>query len=176
MAGNRQPLGIELVKRGIVKQDDIAKAIEYQEENPKEKLGDILYKLRLADPDLLLSAIGDILEEKTIMLTLDKIKVKVSNYISFDVAKEDLAVPFDIENGVIKVCFANTSNKSQVEAVRLLMLNKGLVMEKYLTFKEKILNVLSKLSDISTDSINTDANRNRYNRQYYKNWYEAESK
>jgi len=164
MAGNRQPLGIELVRRGIVGQDDIAKAIEYQEENPKEKLGDILYKLRAANPDKLLSAIGDILEEKTIMLSLDMIKIKVSNYISIDTAKEDLAVPFDIDNGVIKVCFASTSNKSQVEAVRLLMLNKGLVMEKYITFKEKILNVLAKLSDISTDSIDTEANRIRYNR------------
>lgn len=158
MAGNRQPLGIELVKRGIVRQDDIAKAIEYQEENPKEKLGDILYKLRAAEPDILLSAIGDILEEKTIMLTPETIKIKISNYISIDVVKEDLAIPFDVDGGVIKVCFASTANKSQVEAVRLLMLNKGLVMEKYITFKERIINVINKLGDISTDSIDTDAN------------------
>ena len=37
MATNRQPLGIELVKRGIVKQEDIEKALEYQKNNPKEK-------------------------------------------------------------------------------------------------------------------------------------------
>ena len=34
----RQPLGIELVRRGIVKQEDIAEALEYQRKNPKEKL------------------------------------------------------------------------------------------------------------------------------------------
>ena len=157
MAGNRQPLGIELVRKGIVRQDDISRAIEYQKEYPKEKLGDILYKLKVADPNVLLKAIGEILEEKTVMLTPDMIKVKIGSYISIDTAKEDLAVPFDVEGGAIKVCFASTSNKSQVEAVRLLMLNKGLVMEKYITFKENILNVLNKLSNIATDTIDTEA-------------------
>ena len=37
MATNqRQPLGIELVKRGIVKQEDITQALEYQITHPKE--------------------------------------------------------------------------------------------------------------------------------------------
>ena len=43
MALVRPPLGIELVRRGIVTQDDITKALDYQKENPSEKLGDILY-------------------------------------------------------------------------------------------------------------------------------------
>ena len=37
MAGNRQPLGIELVKRGIVKQEDITEALEYQKEQFRKK-------------------------------------------------------------------------------------------------------------------------------------------
>ena len=119
----RQALGIELVKRGVVSQQDISKAIEYQNNNPREKIGDILFKLNLADPRKLLEAMGEILEEKTIYLTSSEIKIKVTNYISLDIAKEDLAVPFEIDNGVIKVCFASTSNRAQMEAVRLLMLN-----------------------------------------------------
>lgn len=157
MAGNRQPLGIELVRRGIVRQDDIEKAIEYQDENPKEKLGDILYKFRAADPNVLLSAMGDILDEKTVMLTPDMVKINISSYISIDTAKEDLAVPYEINDGVIKVCFASTANKGQVEAVRLLMLNKGLVMEKYITFKENITKVLTKLTTNTSETINTEA-------------------
>ena len=42
----RQPLGIELVKRGIVKQEDITEALEYQRTHTKEKLGDILNELK----------------------------------------------------------------------------------------------------------------------------------
>ena len=40
MATNqRQPLGIELVRRGIVKQEDIAQALEYQMNTSKGKVG-----------------------------------------------------------------------------------------------------------------------------------------
>ena len=39
---SRQPLGIELVRKGVVTQEDISKALEYQKKHPEEKLGDIL--------------------------------------------------------------------------------------------------------------------------------------
>lgn len=39
MAENRRaPIGIELVRRGIITQNDIEKALEYQKENPREKI------------------------------------------------------------------------------------------------------------------------------------------
>ena len=159
MPANRQPLGIELVRRGVVKQEDISRAIDYQKNNPREKIGDILYKLNVTDPNRLLTAIGEILEEKTILLHPSDIKINISNFISMDVAKEDMAIPFEIENGVIKVCFASTINKNQIEAVRLLMLNKGLVMEKYITFKDLIEKAFESLEqNVSTETIDTDAN------------------
>ena len=153
----RQPLGIELVKRGIVKQEDITEALEYQRTHTREKLGDILNELRLADPKLLLSAMGDILGEKVIYLTDTDVKIDITKYISMDIAREANAIPFEIDNGIIKVCFADISNKQQVETVRLLMLNKGLVMERYITFSSNIDKVLSTLSSVSTESIDTDA-------------------
>lgn len=153
----RQPLGIELVKRGIVKQEDITEALEYQRTHPKEKLGDILNELKLADSKLLLNAMGDILGEKVIYLTDTDVKIDITKYISMDIARESSAIPFEINNGLIKVCFSDISNKQQVETVRLLMLNKGLVMERYITFKSNIDKVLSTLSSVSTESIDTDA-------------------
>ena len=153
----RQPLGIELVKRGIVKQEDITEALEYQRTHNKEKLGDILNELRLADPKQLLNAMGDILGEKVIYLTDTDVKIDITKYISMDIARESSAIPFEIDNGVIKVCFADISNKQQVESVRLLMLNKGLVMERYITFKSNIDKVLEIISNVSTESIDTDA-------------------
>lgn len=39
----RMPIGVELVKRGIVTENDIEKALEYQREHPNVKLGDILH-------------------------------------------------------------------------------------------------------------------------------------
>ena len=162
MATNqRQPLGIELVRMGVVKQDDIRAALEYQKNNSKEKLGDILNELNLAEPIALLNAMGEILGEKVIYLTDADVKLDISRYISLDIAKSAKAIPFEINEGSIKVCFADISNKQQVESVRLLMLNKGLVMEKYITFKKNIEKVLNSIEEVSTETIDTDATGTR---------------
>ena len=157
MALVRQPLGIELVRRGIVTQDDIVKALDYQKFNPGEKLGDILYIQNAAEPEKLLKNIGEILDEKVVMLNFEDIKINVSDYISTELMKEALAVPFEIDNGIIKVCFSNVTNASQIESIRLLMLNKGLIMERYITFKKVIEEIVSKLSNGST-KIDTQSN------------------
>ena len=39
----RQPIGVELVKRQIVTENDIERALEYQRQHPSKKIGDILY-------------------------------------------------------------------------------------------------------------------------------------
>ena len=45
----RQPLGVELVKKGIVKENDIEQALDYQRNHPEMKIGDILYELDVTD-------------------------------------------------------------------------------------------------------------------------------
>ncbi len=153
----RQPLGIELVRRGIVRQDDIREALEYQKTHRGEKLGDILNDLKLANPRALLDAMGEILGEKVFYLTETDVKIDIARYISIDIAREANVVPFEVEDGTIKVCFSDISNKQQVESIRLLMLNKGLVMDKYITFKANIDEVLSSISNVSTETIDTEA-------------------
>ena len=157
MALVRPPLGIELVRRGIVTQDDITKALDYQKENPSEKLGDILYLQHAADPEKLLRSIGEILDEKVVMLSTENVKINVSDYISTDMMREALAVPFEVNDGIIKVCFSNVTNASQIESIRLLMLNKGLIMERYITFKKIIEGVINSISNGST-KIDTQSN------------------
>ena len=53
----RMPIGVELVKRGIVTENDIEKALEYQRERPNTKLGDILHILDACDGDILIQNI-----------------------------------------------------------------------------------------------------------------------
>ena len=153
----KQPLGIELVKRGIVSEDDIEKALDYQKMHPRKKIGDILNILKLCDPNILISAIGEILDEKAIYLQENDIRVNILEYLSLDIAKQNKAVPFDIVAGKVKVCFADTSNRKSVETVRLLLLNKGLIMEKYITFETNINSVLDSLEGVASDNIDTNA-------------------
>lgn len=94
----RQPIGIELVKRGIVNEEQIKTALEYQKQHPNEKLGDIIHKLELCDERELISAIGDIFGEKTMLIKPHNIKVKIDEYISPDVLRQNGAVLFDVQD------------------------------------------------------------------------------
>ena len=157
MEGKRkQPLGIELVKRGIVTDDDIARALDYQKTEPKKKIGDILNILKVCDPYVLIDAMGEILEEKAIYLRESDIKVNILDYISIDIAKRTKAIPFEETGGRIKVCFADTSNKKSVDTVRLLLLNKGLIMDKYITFETNVSIILNSLEG-SSESIDLNS-------------------
>jgi len=149
----RQPIGIELVKKGIVSEEDIERALKYQKEHPNKKMGDILNILEACDSDVLLKAMGEILGERTINLKNSDINVDVKSYISLDVAKKNKAIPFDIANGKIKVCFADNSDKKSTETIRLLLLNKGLVMDRYITFENNVKKILSSLEGEVTDNI-----------------------
>ncbi len=150
----RQPIGVELVKRGIVGEKDIERALEYQKDHPNIKIGDCLYELEVCDPYILITAIGEILGEKGILLNRGIIKVNISDYISLDIAKKNKAIPFEIESGKIKVCFANTVNKRSIETIRLLLLNKGLIMETYITFEKDIDKILKSLEGKANTDIN----------------------
>lgn len=151
-----QPLGIELAKRKIITEEDIEKALEYQRKHPNKKLGDIIHILNLCDSYRLIEAIGDILDEKAILLEEQDIKINVTDYISLDIAKKNMAIPFELEAGKVKVCFADTTNKRAIETIRLLLLNKGLIMEKYITFESNIKKILDSLEGVASENINTN--------------------
>lgn len=152
----RQPIGVELVKRGIVTENDIERALDFQKQHPNQKLGDILYRLDVCDPYKLIEAIGEILGTKGIILNKDNIKIRITDYISLDIAKDNNAVPFEVSNGKIKVCFSDNVNSKSIDAMRLLLLNKGLVMESYITFSSDIQNILrSQEGEVTTNLTTT---------------------
>ncbi len=151
-----QPIGIELAKRRIITESDMEKALEYQKSYPNKKLGDILHILHLCDSEELIKAIGEILDEKAVLLEETDIRINIPDYISLDIAKRNKAIPFEIDGNRIKVCFADTTNKRAIETIRLLLLNKGLIMEKYITFESNIDKILDSLEGIASDNINTN--------------------
>ena len=153
-----QPIGIELVKRNVVTEDDVSRALDYQKQHPNEKLGDIIKTLELCDPNILIKAIGEILGEKVVNLTVNDIKIDVLQYIPIDLAKRYKAIPFEVGGGRIKVCFADTNNKRNIESMRVMYLNKGLIMEQYITFESNIRTVLQSFESSTTEDIDTNVN------------------
>ena len=147
------PVGIELVKRGILSQSDIDKALEYQRRNPDKRIIEIISILNLCDQLVLLKFLGEILGEKVMMFNEGDIRIDVKQYISFDMAKRYEVVPFEITGNKIKACFADTVNDASIEAVRLIFLNKGLVMDRYITFQRNIKSVLNSLEGTDSEKI-----------------------
>lgn len=56
--------------------------------------------------------------------------------------------------GRIKVCFADTTNRKSIDTIRLLLLNKGLVMDRYITFETIVDEMLGSLEGKATENIN----------------------
>ena len=147
----KQPLGIELVRRGVVNGDAIEKALQYQTEHPNKRLGDILYILKTAEPNELAEEIGDIIGVKGIYLTDGKIKIEPTEYLPLDMMKNYKAIPFDIESGKIKIAFADiANNQDNIKSVKMLVLNKGLVMEPYMAFETNIDEYFTRFEEVST--------------------------
>ena len=155
-AKQTQPIGIELAKRKLITEADIESALQYQRNHPNKKLGDIINILHLCDSDELIKAIGEILDEKAILLRENDIRINITDFISLDIAKQNKAIPFEVDSGKIKVCFADTTNRKSIETIRLLLLNKGLVMDKYITFETNIDEILNSLEGIASDNIDTN--------------------
>ena len=153
MAKN-QPLGIELVKRGIVTGTDIEKALKYQETHRSRRIGDVLYILKAADPELLINAVAEILGKKGKYLDFDDMRIEPTDYIPFDVMKKNKAVPFAVEAGKIKVAFADVaSSENSIKAIKMLMLNKGLVLDIYISFQTNVEEFLQQYEDKSNENI-----------------------
>ena len=74
----RQPLGVELVRRGIVSEKEVNDALEYQKNHRNMKLGEILKNTSSCDKELLIEQIGDIIGEKGILINANDVEVTFS--------------------------------------------------------------------------------------------------
>ena len=152
-ANRRGPIGIELVRRGLISQADINKALDYQRKHPEKKIVEIIRTLNLCNEYVLLETLGEILNEKAIMLTQNDVQININQYISLDVANKYKVVPFQISGNKIKVCFSDTLNKEAVDTVKLILLNKGLTMEKYISFEKNVMDVLKNFEGNAIENI-----------------------
>ena len=154
--GKRQPIGVELVKRGIVTENDVQTALIEQKKSPNKKIGEILKEMNVCDQRTLIQAIGDILGVKGVILTKESVQIDILDYISIEMAKRYHVVPFGLENGKIKVCFSDVTNRRNFEAVKMLMLNRGLVIDPYVSFISSIDDILDDLGgSAATDNMKT---------------------
>ncbi len=157
---SRQPIGVELVKRGIVKEVDIQKALEYQKIHLDKKLGDIIHELNLADPERLIRAIGEIVGIKGIILNKQDVNTNLIDYISKEIALKYKVLPIQVSDGIAKVVFSNSTDREGIEKVRIILSNKGFSMVPYITFERDMTQILENLDKVNLNDVKEDNTSN----------------
>lgn len=147
------PIGVELVRRGVVTDNQIKKAIEFKRSNKNDKLGDIIYKLHLADEDELLQALGEILGFPTTKIKVEELATDPRRLYSLDIAKETQSIPFEVVGDKCYVAFSDPTDKKVVKQISLLLLGKGYTVEPYLAFKDNIMNVIEDIENTTQTEI-----------------------
>ena len=126
--GRTPPIGVLLIRKGLIKESDIDKAIEYQKTHKGVKLGEVFQILKLCNEQDLLNTIGEATGFKPIQLD-PVMNFPFTQYISMDIVKQHKVIPFEINENRIKVAFADQTNKYLQKMIRLISLNKcGLSM------------------------------------------------
>ena len=110
------PVGLELVKRGVLTDTEVKKALEYQVLHPGMRLVDIIEKLGITDRKLLLEETGKI-------FGVEGIDIKPEDY-PLDIAKITKAIPFAVNNGRLRVAFSRPNDEESLKKIRLLALRK----------------------------------------------------
>ena len=115
------PVGLELVKRGVLTDTEVKKALEYQVLHPGMRLVDIIEKL---DRKLLLEETGKIFGVEGIDIKPEDITVSITEYYPLDIAKITKAIPFAVNNGRLRVAFSRPNDEESLKKIRLLALRK----------------------------------------------------
>ena len=116
-----------------------------------------MHILDACDGDILIQNIAEILGEKGVLLTSNTLKIKPTDYLSLDICKKNKCIPFEVVNGKIKVAFTDKIINGKPDPVRMLLLNKGLVMEQYITFENDIDRILNSMETETADGDITKA-------------------
>ena len=118
------PVGLELVKRGVLTDTDVKKALEYQVLHPGMRLIDIIEKLEITDRKFLLEETGKIFGVEGIDIKPEDVTVSITEYYPLDIAKITKAIPFAVSNGRRRVAFSRPNDEESLKKIRLLALRK----------------------------------------------------
>ena len=136
------PLGVFLIRKNLITERDIDTALAYQREHPDRKLGEVFHNLNLCSDEELLKAIAEKFGCKHYILPKNTFeKFNCGDYIPLDTMRQNKVVPFgftDKSKTTIMVAFADPEDENIRRRTELILMNKNLKMEVYVTFASYI--------------------------------------
>jgi len=98
-------VGDTLVKKGIITQQQLQKALEYQKIHRQKKLMDILYDLKMISKDLYLQLLAN---ELNVNFVKDLENLRLRNiHIPFTILKQTQAIPYNVGVDEVKIAMVN---------------------------------------------------------------------
>ena len=100
------PIGEEFIKRKVLTKKDVNIVLNYQNEHPELKFGEIVDVLDMCDKEDLLEVLSSNLEVKSAIIER-KLSVNPLNFLPSDIIITYRALPFEKVGNKIHVAFAN---------------------------------------------------------------------
>lgn len=129
----KRPIGVELLSKGIITENDIDTVISYQKNHQELQFGEILYVLGIVPAKTILDALAEKFDCKPILLSKSIVKISPTKYLSMDYIKKNKVLPFAADKEKVKVAFSDMDNKEVLREVEKNIKKLGLKLEKYLT-------------------------------------------
>ena len=155
MKDRKDPLGIELIKRGLLSQEQVDTALAYQKEHMEMKMGEIIDLLNMCDKVELLNIIAERVQTKAVMLDR-QISIDYMDYLPRDVVLTNRSLPFEVNGNRIKVAFSDPQDQKRINEVKLLLLNKGYVMEPYVTLYTSIMKFVNSIKNVKSKYVDSE--------------------
>ncbi len=146
MEENKLPIGEEFIKRKILTREEVDIVLNYQQDHPDLKFGEIVDILDMCDKQALLSVLSSNLGVKSAIIER-KLSVNPTNFLPSDIIITYRALPFEIVGDTICVAFANPQDKEQVEYVKNLIEKEGYKIEIYISLYTTILAHIEKIKN-----------------------------
>lgn len=150
----KNPLGAELVNKGLITDKQLEDALNYQKDHPEFKLGEVIDILEMCDKKKLLKVIAEQLKQKSVDLNKG-ISIDYTEFLPRDVVINNKAFPFAIDGTTVKVAFSDPLDDKATTEVKLLLVSKGFQMEKYFTLYSMIMEQIQDVKNVENKYVNT---------------------
>ncbi|MGN1013251.1 MAG: hypothetical protein ACI4ON_05460 [Clostridia bacterium] len=140
------PIGEEFIKRKILTKKDVNIVLNYQDDHPELKFGEIVDVLDMCDKQDLLEVLSSNLGVKSAIIER-KLSVNPTNFLPSDIIITYRALPFEKIGNKVHIAFANPQDTETVEYVKKLIEKEGYEVEVYITLYTTIMAHIEKIKN-----------------------------
>lgn len=151
----KNPIGVELIKKGILTQSQVERVLDYQKNHRDMKFVEIVDVLDMCDKTDLLNTLADKIKVTPAFLE-DDVEINPVEFLPRDVIINYRVIPFALSGNTLSVAFSDPLDANKVKEVELLLMNQGFDMDIYVTLYTYIMREISNIKTVAIKNINKD--------------------